>query len=209
MSKGFDANVDLTRFASCLRSAGYDFVCRYYNINNPHKNLTLGEVHSLSAAGLSIVAVWENGFPDHAPYFSHAKGVFDGTSAYHFAHENIGQSVDTPIYFAVDFDASQKDVNGVITTYFQGIIDAFNTISGQQPVYQIGVYGSGLTCSSLLTAGLVQFTWLAQSMGFRGSKTFKNFNIKQLLEKRECKTIQGGVAGDPDTSPGNEGSFKL
>ncbi len=157
-SNGFDANVDLTKSAPCLKSA----------------------------------------------YFSHTRGVFDGTSAYHFAQHDIGQPAGTPIYFAVDFDASQKDVTGVITAYFQGIVDAFNTISLHQPIYPIGVYGSGLICSSLLNAGAVQFTWLAQSMGFRGSKAFKNFNIKQLLQKRECKTIQGGVAGDPDTSPGNE-----
>jgi len=209
MTTGFDANADLTRFASCLRTAGFDFVCRYYNINNPHKNLSLAEAKALSAAGLKIVAVWENGFPDHASYFSHAKGVFDGTSAYHFAEQTITQPANTPIYFAVDFDASQKDVNGAITDYFQGITDAFNTISKQAPIYQIGVYGSGLTCSSLLNAGLVQFTWLAQSMGFRGSKTFKNFNIKQLLQKRVCTAIQGGIAGDPDTGKGNEGSFTV
>ena len=208
MTKGFDANMDLTRFAGCLKAVGYDFVGRYYNINNPHKNLALGEAQALVAAGLTIVAVWENGFPDHTAYFSHSKGVFDGTSAYHFAQHDIGQPANTPIYFAVDFDASQNDVNGFITAYFQGIKDAFNTISGNKPAYQVGVYGSGLTCSSLLNAGLVRFTWLAQSMGFRGSKTFKNFNIKQLLQKRECKSVQGGVAGDPDTSPGNEGSFK-
>jgi Domain of unknown function (DUF1906) len=56
MLKGFDANVDLTRFAGCLRAAGYEFVCRYYNVNNPHKNLTLGEAKALAAAGLRIVA---------------------------------------------------------------------------------------------------------------------------------------------------------
>jgi hypothetical protein len=184
-------------------------VIRYYNHNNPHKNLTLGEAHALVAAGLRIVSIWENGFPDHAGYFSHAKGVFDGTSAYHFAQQNIGQPAGTPIYFAVDYDASPKEISGVITQYFQGVTDAFNTISGHQPIYSIGVYGSGLTCSSFLNSGMVQFTWLAQSMGFRGSKTFKKFNIKQALQKRECKAIHGGVAGDPDVSPGNEGSFTV
>lgn len=205
--KGFDANVDLTRFAACMKSAGYDFVCRYYNVINPHKNLSLGEAKALVAAGLRLVAVWENGFPTKAAYFSHPKGVFDGTSAYHFAQHDIGQPAGTPIYFTVDYDASQTDVNGVITAYFQGIRDAFNTIGSNQPAYSVGVYGSGLVCSSLLNAGLVKFTWLSQSSGFRGSKTFKNFNMKQLAEKLECKSVLGGVHGDPDTAPADPGSF--
>jgi len=209
MAKGFDANVDLTRFADCLKSAGYEFICRYYNVNNPHKNLTLGEAKVLVAAGLRLVAVWENGFPIKATYFSHQKGVFDGTAAYHFAEHNIGQPAGTPIYFAVDYDASQKDVKGVITDYFQGIIEAFKTISVNHPIYSIGVYSSGLVCSSLLKAGLVQFTWLAQSTGFQGSKTFKDFNIKQLAAKLECKAVHGGVHGDPNISQGNEGGFTV
>jgi hypothetical protein len=209
MINGFDANVDLTRFADCLKSAGNEFVCRYYNVNNPHKNLTLGEAKALTAAGLRIVAIWENGFPTKASYFTHQRGVFDGTNAYHFAEHNIGQPAGTPIYFAVDYDATQRDVGGAITQYFQGIIQAFKTISVNHPIYSLGVYGSGLVCSSMLKAGLVQFTWLSQSTGFQGSRTFKNFNIKQLLAKSVCKTIHGGVHGDPDVSPGNEGGFTV
>jgi Domain of unknown function (DUF1906) len=135
--------------------------------------------------------------------------VFDGTSAYHFAEHEIGQPAGTPIYFAVDYDASQADVSGVISQYFRGIADAFNTIGSNNPAYSVGVYGSGLVCSSLLNAGFVRFTWLSQSTGFRGSKTFKAFNIKQLAEKLECKAVQGGVHGDPDNAPSDPGSFTV
>ena len=210
MKNGFDSNVDLTRFGAALKNSNYSFVGRYYNQNNPSKNLTLSEAHFLSNLGLSIVAVWENGFPTSAAYFSHAKGVADGTAAYAYANHQITQPPNTPIYFAVDYDASAADVNGPVMQYFQGIRDGFNAISQNNPVYQIGGYGSGLVCSTLQNNNLVQFTWLAQSMGWAESRTYKNYNLVQALEIRACPEIGGGVNGDPNTSPnGQEGAFQV
>jgi hypothetical protein len=210
VKKGFDTSRDLTPFAAGLKAAGYDFAGRYYNVNNQSKNLTLAEAQALTAAGLSIIAVWENGYPTAAGYFSYQKGVYDGTSAYHYGLDHIGQPSGTPIYFAVDYDATAPDTNGVVTQYFQGVVDAFNTIGSNSPVYQIGVYGSGLVCSTLLSAGKATYAWLAQPGGWAGSKTFTAYNIKQALEKTECPTIKGGITGDPNTSPNDdEGSFVI
>jgi len=209
MKKGFDTTGDLTRFASSLVKKGYDFVCRYYNINNPSKNLTLAEAHVLSNAGLRMVAIWENGYPITPGYFTHAAGVHDGTSAYYYALQQIGQPPSTPIYFAVDYDASAADVKGPVLSYFNGIRDGFNTISKNNPAYAIGVYGSGLTCTAMLQAGTASFSWLAQSMGWGNSRSFAGYNIAQSLQITECPEL-GGVTGDPDKSPGdNEGSFVI
>jgi Domain of unknown function (DUF1906) len=209
MKNGFDTPTPVTKFATCLKADGYDFVGRYYNVNNQAKNLSLAEAIAVTSAGLSIIAVWENGFPTAPGYFSFAKGVFDGTSAYHYAQNDIGQPANTPIYFAVDYDATTSDVNNVILDYFNGINSAFNTISSNAPIYQIGVYGSGLVCSTLLNNAAVSFTWLAQSMGWGGSGTFTGYNIIQSLQKTHCAAI-GGITGDPDQSPNdNEGSFTI
>jgi hypothetical protein len=209
MKKGFDTPTPVTKFTACLKASGYDFVVRYYNVINHTKNLSLAEAIAITSAGLSIATVWENGFPTAPGYFSHAKGVFDGTSAYHLAQNEIGQPANTPIYFAVDYDAGPLAVNGVIADYFAGIQDAFNTISSNAPDYNIGVYGSGLVCSTLLNNGAVSFTWLAQSMGWAGSRTFTDYNIIQSLQKTECLAV-GGIVGDPDESPSdNEGSFTI
>ena len=208
MNKGFDANTDLSPFANCLLEEGYSFVCRYYNINNPSKSLTYAEANFLSSVGLGIVAVWENGFPTNRSYFSKIKGIYDGTAAYQYALGTIRQP-ESPIYFAVDYDASKADVDGVISEYFQGIIEAFNQIGQGAPLYGIGVYGSGLVCKTLGESGLASSTWLAQSTGWQGSKTYKAYNIKQLAEKSECIEL-GVITGDPDESPfDNEGSFKV
>lgn len=210
MQQGFDASRDLTPFAPGLKAAGYSFVGRYYNINNQAKNLTLAEAKVLSSLGLSIIAVWENGYPIKSSYFSHDVGVHDGTSAYFYAQKTIGQPAGTPIYFAVDYDASSADLVNNIVPYFIGIADGFKAISGNSPVYPVGVYGSGLVCNSLLTQNLAAYTWLAQSSGWQGSAGFTQYNIKQLMQVLECPSVKGGIEGDPDTSPNdNEGSFMI
>jgi len=208
MKKGLDASRDLTKFASEL-AGRYDFVARYYNAKNASKNLTLGEANILSTAGLAIVVVWEDGRPTNAGYFSYEKGVDDGTSAYFYALHTISQPASTPIYFAVDYDATQADLNGPITSYFQGIRDGFNTISNNDPSYIVGVYGSGLVCSGILSANLASYSWLTMSGGWRGSRTFNAYNIKQLKTIQECADL-GGVEVDTDSSPNdNEGSFSI
>lgn len=206
MTKGFDANRDLSPFANCLLQEGYNFVCRYYNINNPSKNLTYAEANFLSSVGLDIVAVWENGFPTSSSYFSEQKGIYDGTAAYQYASLTILQPKKTPIYFAVDYDASEVEIDGAITAYFTGISKAFKQLGSD---YTIGVYGSGLVCRKIKNEGVASHSWLAQSTGWRESRIYKDYNIKQLAEKVEC--IESGVlTGDPDESPNdNEGSFKV
>ncbi len=112
MAKGLDVQVDSTLKIDCLTSEGFEFVGRYYNTNNPSKNLKLTEAQALSAAGITIVVVWENGFPTKASYFSNAKGVSDATAALKMASESIGQPEGSAIYFAADYDAKAADVSG-------------------------------------------------------------------------------------------------
>lgn len=198
--RGLDSDVELTKHAACLKSHGFDYAIRYYNIHNPAKNLTLGEAQALVRAGFQLGAVWEDGHPTHASFFNHAKGVLHGTAAFHRAMDKIGQPENTPIYFAVDFDAAPDEVDTVITEYFKGVHDGFRAIGGENPRYQVGVYGSGLTCRKLLESGLVTFTWLSQSKGFRGTRDFakqKRFNLIQFLPEDIC-----GINIDPDeTNP--------
>jgi hypothetical protein len=209
MNKGFDANRDLTQFGTCLINEGIHFVGRYYNKNNSGKNLTCAEATHLSSIGLSIVAIWENGFPTCSSYFSYQKGLSDGEAAYNYASNTINQPTLTPIYFAVDYDASLADITKPIDEYFQGIYESFNQIGKGNPRYLIGVYGSGMVCKSLLKKNKVTHSWLAQSSGWRGYKSFTNYNIKQLKERSEAEASDS-IAGDLNESPNNnEGSFRI
>lgn len=176
--KGFDANRDCGSLIDKITAAKVDFVARYYS-HNPAKNLSFSEARLLSGAGVKLVTVWE-AQGDKASSFSHASGVDDSTTAYNLATA-LGQPSDTPIYFAVDFDATQPVVAGAIHDYFQGVADGFATISRNNPVYTVGVYGSGLVCSWLKGRNLVTRTWLSQSMGWTGSRDFQDWNILQRL----------------------------
>lgn len=203
MYSGLDSATNLQSQASNIKNAGYSFVCRYYNVNNPSKNLTLSEAQALSSAGLYIVPVWENGYPTSSSYFSYAKGYDDAQSALDYARNTIGQPLDYPIYFAVDYDASSTDISGVILDYFNGVAQGLN-ISGNP--YTIGVYGSGAVCQYIYNnVGTVYYTWLAQSTGWSGYNTFTTWNIKQ-----GGGFNFNGISCDSDTSWSSTGSgFKL
>ena len=212
MKKGLDTNLNITKFASSIRAQGYNFVCRYYNVNNPAKNLTLGEAHVLSSAGLEIVVVWENGLPTSSGYFNYARGVHDGTCAYHYAYQEITQPASTPIYFSVDYDASPADIQAYILPYFEGVKAGFNTISQNKPAYPIGVYGSGLVCTSVLESDIASFSWLAQSMGYLGSREFEASGKANIIQLPciEFKSAAGNFSIDNDESPNdNEGAFTV
>ncbi|SCW64644.1 protein of unknown function [Paenibacillus tianmuensis] len=204
MGKGIDTTVNCHSLAGAIKEAGYNFVCRYYNRNNPGKNLTAEEAAALTAAGLYIVAVWENGFPTSANYFSYEAGKKDGTDAHRYAR-SIGQPNGKPIYFTVDYDASGEDLDGVVGSYMQGVIDSFQEEAGSGTSYDIGIYGSGLTCKSILEAyDRVTYAWLAESRGWRGYGSFGDWNIKQL-----AGATVAGIPVDTNTTAGNGGGFQV
>jgi hypothetical protein len=178
MSDGIDCALDCTKQAAWIKANGNEFVGRYYR-NSASKWTALGaaEAQALSKSGLLVVALWESA-SDVIDHFSYTTGVDEGTSAYKEAM-NTGQPARTPIYFAVDFDCSNLQIAGGINDYFRGVAHGFDAISSNSPAYIVGVYGSGNACAWLLAHQRVTYTWLAQSTGWGGYKTFANWNIKQ------------------------------
>ncbi|HET7464539.1 MAG TPA: glycoside hydrolase domain-containing protein [Longimicrobium sp.] len=202
MIQGIDTSVSTLDALSCLRDAGLAFVVRYY-ADHGAKRLTLAEARAISK-GMDVVVVWESGSPTKPGYFSHAVGVADGRAAFLYGRDTIGQPTGTPIYFAVDYDAGPKATMGVITDYFRGVGEAFAELAGGGTDYEVGVYGSGLVCSTLHDAGLARFTWLAQSSGWAGSKTYDGWNMRQHLQKTVC-----GITVDPDDARPGYGGFRV
>jgi len=204
MRQGLDASTKCATQAKCLKSAGYEFVCRYY-ARNTKKAIGLAEARALSAAGLNIVVIWED-VPTSTAYFSHSRGVDDATSAYHAAML-LGQPAESPIYFAVDYDAPPDAIAGAIADYFKGVDDGFKAIAMGSSVHPIGVYGSGATCSWLLKRGMATFSWLAQSTKWSGHDTFSEWNIKQGPGKPLSKC--GGLSIDTDQAQESYGGFAI
>jgi len=198
---GLDTTIELTRHAATLKAQGYDFALRYYS-NNASKNLSLGEARALSAAGLRIGVVWETS-GTHAGFFSRAQGLADGAQAYRMAKESIVQPFGSAIYFAVDYDPTQADLDGVISNYFTGVHAALYVANEGRPSYRVGVYGSGLCCGTLLERGLASLSWLSHSTAFAGSRQYaeqKRYDLIQMLPARVPG--EGGVVIgiDPDAT---------
>jgi hypothetical protein len=178
MSIGIDCALDCTKKAAWIKANGSEFVGRYYrNAASKWAPLTVEEARTLSTAGLVVVALWESK-SDVLEHFSYTTGVDEGTSAYKQAM-NVGQPARSPIYFAVDFDCPISGIAGAINDYFRGVAHGFDAISSNNSAYDIGVYGSGNVCGWLLAHQRTKYSWLAQSKGWGGYKTFANWNIKQ------------------------------
>jgi Domain of unknown function (DUF1906)/LysM domain len=205
--RGIDAAVNLTTKASCLKSHGFDFAIRYYNVHNSHqlpeKRLILSEAQALVRAGLQLGVVFEQGITPAT--FNHASGIAHAGVAHDLATNQIGQPADSGIYFAVDFDATPGQVASIIAPYFEGVRDGLANANGGTPKYQIGIYGSGLVCGTLLDDGLVTLTWLSQSTGFPGSKQFakdKRYNLIQFMPQTVCSTDLDPDETNPDKPTG-------
>lgn len=197
---GIDASQDCSSIAGAIMANGRTFVCRYY-ANSGKKRLTSTEPQNLRGKGLTVVVIWEDGRPTSASYFSFTKGVDDGTSAYHDALQ-IGQPSNTPIYFAVDYDASDAELAAGINDYFNGLALGIKTAANSGPENPIGVYGSGATCRFALSRGWARYTCLAMSSGWRGYD-FPDWNIRQ-----STGTTYGSIEVDFDESSSNDfGSF--
>jgi hypothetical protein len=198
MAEGLDlfkACTDAT--VQCFKQGGYRFVGRYYfNLTKTIKEkFTRDEALRICAAGMQLVAVYENASNQYS-YFTAAKGASDAAGALQQAAD-LGQPEGSVIYFTVDYDASEDEIDANITDYFKAVNEG---IDGR---YEIGVYGSGLTCTKMLDAELATYAWLSCSSGWNGSKTFTRWNIKQAVETQIC-----GLDCDPDQSiDGDFGAF--
>lgn len=193
---GVDSSSVVTPTAArCLAQFGFSFVARYYRSRKSTLNrLTPDEAQTISAAGLEIVAVFEYA-GTKAAYFTAAQGALDVDDALQQAAA-VGQPQGSAIYFAVDYNATQDDIAGPVTDYFNVVAPKV------RPKYQVGVYGSGATCEAMLGAGLADFAWLAQSIGFTGTPGFTGWNIKQGMPHKFC-----GLDTDPDDAHGDYGGF--
>lgn len=190
--------------AAVLFAAGVRTVIRYYSrdTTRPSKRLSAEEAHQFAAAGLRIGAVHEGRRGDKADNFDHPTGLADAAHARTYGSATIGQPAGSTIYFAVDFDASPSEIRTRILPYFQGIADAFAHLSGEGP-YDVGVYGSGAVCKTMLDAGLARRAWLAQSTGWTGFQSFLDSGRWAL--RQEMPATIAGVDCDPDVAGAGSG----
>lgn len=196
--KGIDTDGDTTSVISCLVENDIAFVGRYYcaETSIAGKKLTLAEAQALSQAGIQIAALYEES-PMSIAYFTAQQGTTDAEAALAQAAA-IGQPAGSALYFTIDYDATDADIAGGITLYFQAV----NAQIGCQ--YAVGVYGCGAACAALLGSGLARYAWLSGSSSYNGTATFTGWSIKQFPQTSFCN-----IAVDPDVAEAEFGGFRL
>ena len=181
MLDGLSTNRRCESSAACLVAAGRHFVIRYHSARTtqPEKRLHPREAAELARAGLFIASVYQDR-ARKVDDFGAARGEEDGIAALTFAGQ-VGQPAGSAVYFAVDEDFSAAQINSFVLPYFQALARVFAQAGKGAAYLKIGVYGSGLTCRLLAQLPFVSHTWLAESTGWRESKTYHAWHVRQHL----------------------------
>ena len=214
MGNIIDTPFNTTPKISCLVSQGVVAVIRYYNFSNslsfPEKCLELAEAQALGSQGVGIAVVFQQR-QNQVSDFTELKGKAAGRRAYRHAHDSIGQTAGSAIYFAVDFDASLDQIENNVAPYFAGVKRAFDEESEGAPEYPVGAYGSGLVCRTLTNKSLIDFVWLAMSRGFSGTREALTAGEFHLAQRAPAATLCGlGVDfNDPNPARPDFGTFSI
>ena len=119
-ARGIDMALDSRDVVQELKGSGLHFVARYYR--SPLSRLpplSPDEARAVSGSGMKLVAIWQyqSNRPEH---FSYERGYADAIMAYQQARA-VGQPNGSAIYFAVDYNAPERDIFGAVQQYFRGI----------------------------------------------------------------------------------------
>ena len=161
-----------------LKSDGYEIVGRYLT-GGPFKEIKDGELERIVNGGMKYFPIFqENGRIINE--FTYEKGLEHGKKA-STAALNKGVP-STVIYFAVDMDVYDYQIDSNIIPYFKGINE---TIDSR---YFVGIYASRNVCTRIANIGYSISSFVSDmSTAFSGNLGFpipKNWNYDQFHEIR-------------------------
>jgi peptidoglycan hydrolase-like protein with peptidoglycan-binding domain len=170
--------------AAAMRAAGYTHVGRYL-ANDPtsslDKEIKPGELNDIFTAGLRMFPIWQ--------YNARELGDFTYSSGYQhalLAHQRAvgyGFNTGTVIYFAVDYDATNDEIDSNILPYFHGVQAG---LASQGHRYIAAAYGSRNVCSRLTDQAYSRYSFVSgMSYGFSGNLGFPmpdNWSFTQIKE---------------------------
>lgn len=181
------------RFLDTMKYLGVKTIIRYYDWPGsptlPQKIPTAAELALIKKNDFQFCGVFQHS-NNRISSFSAGRGKIDAGVAIELA-KKWGQPKGSAIYFGVDFDPSQAEINNQVKAYAAEFYKLAKSAG-----FRVGAYGSGLTLETLVAAGYVELTWLSMSAGFRKSKEYAEsgrWNLKQTLD-RDC----GGLNVDFD-----------
>lgn len=166
---------------AALQAAGKAFACRYLSPDSS-KNLARIEADDLAAHGIWSVVVWES--TAARAKAGRAAGVADAKTASVQAAA-AGMPSSRPIYFAVDFDATEAD-----QTYINAYLDGAASVIGRG---RVGIYGGYYPVKRALDAGKAAWAW--QTIAWSGGQ----WDPRAVIRQGAQKTING-VSCDLNTA---------
>jgi peptidoglycan hydrolase-like protein with peptidoglycan-binding domain len=186
---GCDCITEITATrARQLWDGGYRIVGRYLDEHLPpgdpyflDKALKPNEPQTILDAGLRFFPIFQyNG--TQLVNFLYEKGLDQGRKAHHKAVEHRIPA-GTCIYFAVDYDALDVDIDSNIKPYFQGVRDGLAELGYR---YTFGVYGSRNVCTRVSEeVGAAWSLVSGMSWGYSGNLGFPlpaNWSFNQIRE---------------------------
>ncbi len=156
--------------AAALKAAGYFAVGRYLDQvpGGLDKKIKPGELQTIFDGGLRVFPISQYNGGERG-YFTQAQGVADATAA-HDAATGYGFAPGTVIYFAVDYDATQEDIDAYVVPYFRGVVAG---LASRGKRYLHGVYGSRNVCAEVTRTTLARWSFVSgMSTGFSGNLGF-------------------------------------
>jgi hypothetical protein len=196
MALGCDTATNVTSARlTTLQDNDFTFVGRYLNrVEGAHDGLTAAEVKRISEGGLYIVSIYQNNGSTGPDYFTNSQGVSDAEDAVTLA-DDLGQTDNTPIYFAVDFDATTSQIRDNIVPYFQGVLSVLNSSSKNPNGYKLGVYGSRAVCGYIRGSysATTRYTFIVDN-NWQGD--FDDWNLRQYKFNQTLGSGTGQIKVD-------------
>ena len=209
-----DCATRLTReTAQELSTKGYTTVGRYLTgdivVNNTRiaKNLLRPEMKVIFDAGLSLFVIFQDSRqyyrenPDEeniVNYFTEERGYADAEKAFSVA-KSLGVPMNEIIYFAVDYDFMESQVNARVIPYFKGINDYFNSVTSIF-TFRVGIYGSRNTCTLVKNQGYSVSSFVSDlSTGYSGNMGFAlpdDWAFDQVKEFAPGEVVSIGIDKD-------------
>ena len=197
-----DSSAPVTQsFLEQMKAVGVGTIIRYYDHEDetlPGKTLRRAERDTIVMNGLKIGVVFQHR-NDRFASFTALRGSQDAERSLLLAAEN-SQPKGSAIYFGVDGPWRTSFQLDNIMTYFRAV-NARMADSG----YRVGVYGSGLVCSTLLANGLAELCWLAAPPTWPDFSAYyqtKRWKLAQL-PTTQC----GGRSVDFNLANGREAEY--
>lgn len=171
-----DTRFEITdKWAEHLKSIGVKYIARYLDEYDPHPNqnewfkqLRPQEPQRILNHGFKLI-LFSQLTTGSSESVKGSRG-YDHAVKTHATAKRHGIPAGATIYFAIDFDATDADIDNLVLPYFRLVADY---MSRQTPRYAVGVYGTRNVCQRVVQSGLAARSYISGiSYGWSGNLGF-------------------------------------